>query len=756
VNGRKCLLAGALVFATGVPLAAGQAKPAPANSGRAKRFPTVADAIEMTQYGDDRYLGGVAARYDVARFSPDGTRFLIVVKRGNIERNQNDYSLLLFHAQDALQTPALTVVATLSSSSNLTAIDHVTWLDNQTIAFLGETPGQAKQLYVADPDKKALTRLTDGATSLAAYAVGPRQEPIVFAKYRAAQSIFNEATKREGVVVTNQPLPDLLVGVTDHQFLLDVISKPTAEGKDRRIELKGEVIFPKLWLSPNGRKLIVLTCPSELSESWVRYEGADLQREMRAPHAKGTLRFIYQYYLIDTASGEYRALIPAPVDDDVANVIWAQDSRSVVVSGAYLPLDVPDAAERHLRQSRTFVAEVSIANGEATPITSLDVNLRRWDQKKGRLLLETTIKDSTVDLEGQIVGYDKAGGAWKEATSASRTELSESSQLEITLEEDMNSPPRFFARDLATGKKALLFDPNPQFKELQFGKVEEIAFKTSNGEETKAGLYRPPNYARGQKYPLVIQTHAWNPERFWIDGPYTTAFASQPLAARGFLVVQLPEDSHRSVPLEVTGEVARYEGAIDYLDGLGLVEREHVGLVGFSRTGLGVEAALTHSQYHFAAATLADTSDAGYFRYLAYLNWAGGATADVEGLNAGLPLADGLAAWLANAPGFSLRRVAAPVRLEAHSPASVLALWEWFAGLSRLGKPVDFVYLPDSAHVLVKPWDRLISQQGDVDWFCFWLRHEEDSDPAKVEQYSRWRQLRELQAGQEKDRPKER
>jgi len=32
-----------------------------------------------------------------------------------------------------------------------------------------------------------------------------------------------------------------------------------------------------------------------------------------------------------------------------------------------------------------------------------------------------------------------------------------------------------------------------------------------------------------------------------------------------------------------------------------------------------------------------------------------------------------------------------------------------------------------------------------VDWMKFWLKGEEDSDPAKAEQYNRWRELRNLQ-----------
>jgi len=65
--------------------------------------------------------------------------------------------------------------------------------------------------------------------------------------------------------------------------------------------------------------------------------------------------------------------------------------------------------------------------------------------------------------------------------------------------------------------------------------------------------------------------------------------------------------------------------------------------------------------------------------------------------------------------------------------------------LLRLRKPVELVYLPEGEHILEKPWERLISQQGNVDWFRFWLQGYEDPDPAKAEQYARWRELRKLQ-----------
>ena len=65
--------------------------------------------------------------------------------------------------------------------------------------------------------------------------------------------------------------------------------------------------------------------------------------------------------------------------------------------------------------------------------------------------------------------------------------------------------------------------------------------------------------------------------------------------------------------------------------------------------------------------------------------------------------------------------------------------------LTHMGRPVELIYLPDAVHILVKPWERLTSQQGDVDWFCFWLKGEKDEDPEKREEYERWLEMRERQ-----------
>src|SRR6266850_542262 len=62
----------------------------------------------------------------------------------------------------------------------------------------------------------------------------------------------------------------------------------------------------------------------------------------------------------------------------------------------------------------------------------------------------------------------------------------------------------------------------------------------------------------------------------------------------------------------------------------------------------------------------------------------------------------------------------------------------------------DGVMFDTDEHILTNPAVRMASQGGSVDWFRFWLQDYEDPDPAKAEQYVRWRELRKLQEANEK------
>jgi dipeptidyl aminopeptidase/acylaminoacyl peptidase len=283
----------------------------------------------------------------------------------------------------------------------------------------------------------------------------------------------------------------------------------------------------------------------------------------------------------------------------------------------------------------------------------------------------------------------------------------------------------------------MLLDANPEFDSLSFGDVEVVEWQATDGHTVKGELYKPPDFTPGKRYPLVIQTHGFAPNRFWMDGPWSSAFSARPLAANGILVLQVDYDrSHEVTAEEGRREMASFEGAIEALDRRGMIDRDRVGITGFSRTVYHTEYALTHAKLHFAAANLVDGMDAGYLQYLVF------GPNESPSLNDGDPFGYGLAAWMANSPGFQLGRVRTPVRMQAHGlSATILCFWEWFVLLTQMQRPVELSYLPDAPHILVKPWEKRFAQEGVVDWFRFWLKGEIDPAPDKHLQYVRWGKL---------------
>jgi len=729
-----------------------------ATTARAQRDPvTVADAIRMTRLADPWYALGASSQGKVAQFSPDGKRFTVVVKKGNLEQNVNEYSLLLFRTDEAFHSPKPERVLTLSSSSNRPAIQQVSWLDSVTVAFLGENPGEQQELYTFGCASGKLERLTHHPTSLVSYAVAPNREQIYFAAEPPIHEVWTQVTRREGLSLGSRySLLDVLAGDDAAEVFYrgtELYSQQSPSSLPERVKVNGIVngLYSNLWLSPDGKYLLLATSTVNIPESWKEYQDPLQRMLIRANRPDtGVASYIFQLTLVDTQNGQSQPLLNAPLSQrSRPEAAWSPDSRSVVVANTYLPLDTSDSDQRGMRKSSIVAVEVRIPDMKVVPIAQEDLALLKWDPRTQKVLFEKTKAGSEHEAgvtPTQEVAYSKSQGRWTEVAVTS-SDLSSDSKIDVVLDEDLTTPPRLLAVDLDTHQKFLLYDLNRQFHELTFAKVEEVTFEASDGEPVKGGLYSPPDYVSGKRYPLVIQTHGWNPKRFWIDGPWTSAFAAQPLANKGVFVLQLEDDlKYLQTPKEAPRQMFDFEGAIDYLDHLGLIDRNRVGILGFSRTGLSVKYALTHSKYHFAAATVADGADAGYFLYLAAWNtYTTLLQEDMESVNGGPPFGQGLTSWIEHSDGFHLDKVQTPLRLEAYTPVTLLFAWEWFSGLSRLRKPVDLVYIPGGFHILEKPPERMTSQQGNVDWFVFWLKNEEDPDPGKAEQYKRWRELRTLQ-----------
>jgi hypothetical protein len=717
--------------------------------GLSKRPVTVPDFIRMTRFGDPHYEEGGSSIGLVAKFSPDAKQFVVVLRKGNLEANTNEYSLVLFDSGEVFRSPAPRVLLSISSSSNRPAIQNVVWMDdNETILFMGEHPGETTQIYSFKCTSKELKKLTNHATNLSSFIAAPNGSEIVFAAENPEVPFVNENTARHGINVTNEALNDLLAGKHGGGILDDqtLFIKRAGTEAETRIATEGRVgPDAKMLLSPDGLHLVLQTEATHVSDLWTEYSDRFLQASRRTPSAPGSSTSVLQYELVDTRTGLSSLLLDAPISPFGSEGVWSPDSQSIVLSNAYLPLNIDEASERAQRKAYTFLAEVKISSHQVLKLSSEDLRVLEWDARSNDVVCDVGRIDSLTGKSTSKAHFRKSGETWSRSNAPEQ--IRAHSVPDIILEEGMNAPPHIVAVDLVTGRKSQLMDLNPQFQDLAFARVEEITWKDAHGIVVKGGLYWPPDYVAGKRYPLVIQTHAWNPDRFWIDGPYTTAFAAQALAGKGFFVLQVPDpDWHLAeTPKEAPAAMAIYDSAIDLLDRKGLIERDRVGITGFSRTYWYVTYALTHSKKRFAAADVADGVDYDYFQYMAFSNTNQTLNGDFDLTIGAPPFGKGLLKWLEASPAFLMDRIQTPLRIQDLLAVSLLGDWPWFTGLTRLGKPVEMIYIPEGTHILEKPWDRMVSQQGNVDWFCFWLKGEEDPDPEKAEQYQRWRALRQLQ-----------
>lgn len=710
-----------------------------------QRRVTVADSITMTEIAPPEPESG-AHPDAVGSFSPDGRHFATVVRKGDLGGNTNVYTLLLFSTRAVFATHKPEASVTMASNSNYPAIADLHWLRNgQNLLFLGEEPGTAAQVYSFDLVTRRLKRLTSHATSVVAFDASDDGRVIVFeAEPRPKDLLVAPPTRRHGFVVHGEELSTILFsGYRNSQSMafsgrdLFVLTNGVARS------VHGEnAIWPFLTLSvaPDGRHALVGGLVRNIPEQWMLYKNTLLHEVIAARKQPQSVSQTETYLLLDTKTRKLTSLVEAPKDWPNDGYLWLDGGRSLVVSHTYLPLTGVTADEQGVREIHPFVIEVSLSSQKVINVGSEDLTAVNWNPSKGEITL--TGRGNTASVR-KI--YRRRGEAWEETPS----QPEERDRVpELSVVQDMNTPPTVWLTAPSSSRKTRLLELNPQFAGLCFGQEKGITWKATDGHEVHGGLYLPPDYVRGRRYPLVIQTHAFDPHQFWIDGPWNSAFAAQPLAAKGIVVLQLGYDHVGGhTPAEAPRAMSAIDGAVDFLVGEGMIDPERLGIIGFSRTVYHVAYTLTHSHHHFAAATLADGFDGDYFQTIAFPATGG---SDAAAVNGGPPYGTALTKWLDHSPLFNVGSVTAPIRLESYGMVSVIGMWGWYSLLTQRGSPVDMIVLPQAPHLLVKPWERLVSQEGNVDWFSFWLTGEEDAARGKTEQYRRWERLRRsLSAGAE-------
>jgi dipeptidyl aminopeptidase/acylaminoacyl peptidase len=311
--------------------------------------------------------------------------------------------------------------------------------------------------------------------------------------------------------------------------------------------------------------------------------------------------------------------------------------------------------------------------------------------------------------------------------------------------ESRTSPSSITLIDVALGTVRTLVDLNPEFANVEFSPITRLDGVNKYGDRWWADLVKPLNCEPGKKYPLIVTTYR---TRVFPRGASGDQNPIDVYAAHGFAVLAFdyglrnfdnePGDFQRYLSWYQSVQ-ASIDMAVQNAAETGFVDTAKMGLAGYSRGSSIVGYEITHTKLFRAVSGASGYSP--YFYYMAGSAWQN--TFAGWGLG-GWPEANSKRYWSQLAPELNADRIDATV-LNNDPDSEFLTDLALYTSLKDLGKPVELYIYPDELHHVNQPRHRYQIYERNLDWFRFWLKSEESPDPAKKEQYQRWRQLCKLQ-----------
>ncbi|MBE0547907.1 MAG: hypothetical protein IH627_09695 [Rubrivivax sp.] len=717
-----------------------------------------------------------------AQVSPDGRRAFIVTRRANTRTDRNRYEILLLDLRPerlaAASAPAPVAVAAidpvLDNNSAYPAVQDLQWAGPRTIVFRARTSTPVFQAFKVDVVKRRLSQLTHSPTDVVSFAVSADLRRVV---YTAQQDNPPLAPGGRSIVVGNQSFWSVTSGQRDMRAQIRRYQHFVVESGSRAAPRKlGEVFAdggtakPPVSISPDGRWALLPRYDRARQLAWSRQYPlvAEATTQLGPAVTVDPLGYFVrparyvprQLVAHRLADGVERPVVDAP-DDSIGkprpDLLWRGDGRSVVVAGMHLPLATPDAAGPG---SGSHVVEYWPDSGRWSVITEL----------RGRLAALRSLPMAgdgfvVTDAGGRRVFRRLADGSWMEsrppgpeADSAGRGAVVARDTWTLRVKEGVDLPPDIVAEGPA-GQQVQLTRLNPRFSPA-WGTIQPYAWKDAKGREWNGGLLVPAHHGAGVRLPLVIQTYGFRADRFYLDGAnisigFTSGFPGRAFLRENILVLAFPIRPSTDAPRTESGGITAFmdgvRGAIDALVAEGLVDKDRIGIMGWSMTGERVLNQVTFSDAPIRAATIHDGDANTLFSLTVTYGASDGIQARKATTNDGLPFGDTLATWVRNDPALHTDCVKAAVRIESYG-TSVLNNWDIYGLLRRQFKAAEMVVIPGGAHGLMTPSERMISLQGSVDWFGFWLKGEERSEPfvwaesdaTLKDQYRRWHEMAEL------------
>jgi dipeptidyl aminopeptidase/acylaminoacyl peptidase len=322
-------------------------------------------------------------------------------------------------------------------------------------------------------------------------------------------------------------------------------------------------------------------------------------------------------------------------------------------------------------------------------------------------------------------------------------------RLAACIHEDNTLPDEIALVNVSTGEIRTLVNVNPEFQNLQLSPAQRIDVSDKRGERFWGHVVLPLGYEPGKRYPLIIATY--RDYDGFLRGGVGDEYPIQVFAANGFAVLNFdaisrtrntkPGDFDRTMLLW-QAPVEAMEAAVAKLSEMGTIDSSRVGIAGLSFGATLVDYGISHTTLFRAAIDSGGGSWDPIMYYVAGDEFRTGSMSRWQNLES--PDGSSLPRWQKLSTALNASRVHAALLINA-ADAEYIHDMQMVTTLRDLKKPIEMFIYVDERHIKNQPKHRHTIYERNVDWFNFWLRDKEDPDPAKAEQYKRWRELRELQ-----------
>jgi dipeptidyl aminopeptidase/acylaminoacyl peptidase len=268
-----------------------------------------------------------------------------------------------------------------------------------------------------------------------------------------------------------------------------------------------------------------------------------------------------------------------------------------------------------------------------------------------------------------------------------------------------------------------------QTVDWDLGTVETVRWTSKDGTEIEGVLRKPSDIDPNEKHPLVFVVHggpSWFSAAFLLDFDDVSYYPSVQFNQRNILVLKPNYRGSIGLGQEFKelnknnlgiGDLWDLEGAIEFLDSQGCIDRSKVGCMGWSQGGYISAFAGTHSDKFQAVSVGAGISD-WYTYHIAN---------DIPDFTthylSGSPFRD-RELYVQTAPMSKIREAKTPTLIQHGAQDQRVPLsnaTELFRGLKDMGVHVELFVFPEMSHPITKPRENRAVMWQNLTWFSHYL-----------------------------------